>query len=132
MYVELTGTWIDGPVESDLVPPDTAKQIDWPQAEQGTIAVNLIDQNGQPVDLVIGSGDSITLSLGLIPRAPIRKLTGTADTKRRGRYLIAVGTNDTGDLAAGLLIYDVWVTRSSVSKQVVRTSYFNTGIRVLT
>lgn len=127
----LLGVWVDGPL-ADGVPSQTAMQVDWPRGTIGSIVLNLIDNDGQPVDLDLAGTDRLELSLrqtyGSDPST--RRLASKVAGGGLGSYQFDMVRTDTLDVFTGRMIFDVWVTRGSAERQVVSPGYFNISPRM--
>lgn len=128
MYVNLVGVWIAAQaVPNSLAPPRTAVPIDWPRGEDGTIVVDVLDQNGQAVVLdLTPTHDTIKFQLGLdFLTGALISLSGTATAgDRPGRYTFAMPGSQLSQYR-GPLVYSVVVSKGGLTQQVVPPAYFN-------
>lgn len=128
--ITLIGIWPDGgPALAAGLPVTTAVQIDWPRGTDDTIDMVLVDRDGQPVDLAIGSGDSATLAIRTDITSDV-VVSAAAARNGPGSYTFSLASNATIDLA-GFLVYDVWAVRSGSQRQVVSAGYFNITPRMI-
>ncbi len=122
MFQQVLGIWQDGPRAPHL-PRNTAVQVSVAQGLDARIRACLVDSLGTPV--VLGVGDKLTLRVRIGTSSDVLfEVDGTAVADVDGAYDCAITGAMTADFQ-GYLIYDVIVTLTGMTQQVVATSYFN-------
>ena len=130
MYAAIVGRWITGelPPEGPET-PSTARvpqPIDWPQGEDGTIALSVLDEFNQPVIFDIAGGDSLTLNIAYDLRGGAVQQLAAAPGTDAGTYVFTLTPTTTNDIS-GPMIYDVKGVKGTspkLTQQVVPLAYF--------
>jgi len=127
--VTLLGVLADGPL-TDGVLTNTAVQVDWPRGTDGVIELNLVDHDGQLVDLDLAGADRLELTMrSTLGGDPVLAKLAMKVSTAVGRYSFSIASADTIDLS-GRVIMDVWATKAAAQQQVVAPSYFNVTPRM--
>ena len=123
MKITLTGILMDGtPTKAGAI-TDPRKTLNVPKGTDVELRVNIVGQNGAPVDLS-SAGTEVLLTIKKKPRQDWPRVVKQGSISgSMATFLIEPG--DFAQALPGLFAYDVWLTKDGSRDPVIPTSPFN-------
>ena len=127
MVINLQAVYENGTIPAaDVVPLEASPApLSWPQGEDGSIIVSVVDPAGNAIDL---TGFTAKLGVRLFPfdAAPLIVKSGTIATPANGQISFALAGADTAALSPDGYRWDAWITQTAggARHQVVPASSF--------